>query len=127
MRIFTIVFLALCGFGTIAFWVATWLNAGLREKIANPAFPVQAMPALAIADLAIYTVTALAAGYGLLTGASWAWPMLCVHAGSAMFASLYAGSFLYFGTGSVVAALATAPFVVLPAVLAWMLRPDAIG
>ena len=118
-------FLAICGFGTIVFWLVTWMNDGLRTKIANPAFPEQAMPALAIADLAIYTVTALAAGYGLLTGASWAWPMLCVHAGSAMFASLYAGSFLYFGTGSVLAGLATLPFVVLPAVLAWMLRPAA--
>jgi hypothetical protein len=127
MRIFTIAFLALCGFGTIGFWLVAWLNAGFRAKLVNPAFPMEAMPALAIADLAIYTVTALAAAYGLLVGASWAWPMLCIHAGSAMFASLYAGSFLYFGTGSVLAALATAPFVVLPPVLAWMLRPETVG
>jgi hypothetical protein len=116
-------FLIVQGLGGLAWWVVLLTVPTARGFFLAPGAPEVTLLAFAIADLTLYVGGSLAAAYGLIRCRPWGWPILCVHAGAAAYASLYVLT-LAAWSGSVTAGAAfMAPSLAVPPYLAWRLRP----
>ena len=107
-----------------AWWAAllAWPAARLPFKTADA--PDSTLLAFGLADALLFVGTSAACGYGFARDRSWAWPLLCVHAGGAGYAALYCWTlFALTGDGWLGAALMS-PSLVVPGFLGCKLRPN---
>ena len=124
VRNLVILFLTLQGVGTFVWWALLFLIPVARAPFIAPGAPDSTLLAFLVPDLLIYAGGALVAAYGLLRRNAWAWPALCVNAGAAVYAALYALTLPLLSGGGWLGALMMLPsFVVLPAAV-WLLRPE---
>jgi len=116
-------FLVVQGLGGLAWWIVLLTVPTSRRLFVAPGAPEVTLLAFVFADLILYVGGSLAAAYGLFRCRAWGWPILCVHAGAAAYASLYVLT-LAVWSGSVTAGAAfMAPSLAVPPYLAWRLRP----
>ncbi len=116
-------FLVVQGLGGLAWWIVLLTIPTSRRFFLAPGAPEVTLLAFVFADLLLYAGGSLAAAYGLFRCRPWGWPILCVHAGAAAYASLYVLT-LAAWSGSVTAGAALmAPSLAVPPYLAWRLRP----
>lgn len=116
-------FFVLQAAGGAAWWavLVAWPESRTHFKAAGA--PDATLLAFAAPDLLLFVALSVACAVGLTRGAAWAWPLLCAHAGAAAYAALYCwGLFALTGDAGLGAALMT-PSLVVPAWLAWALRP----
>lgn len=116
-------FLALQAAGGAAWWAVLVAWPGSRAHFKAAGAPDATLLAFAPADLLLFVALSAACAVGLARAAAWAWPLLCAHAGAAAYAALYCWAlFAQTGDAGAAAALMT-PSLVVPAWLAWALRP----
>ncbi len=116
-------FLVVQGLGGLAWWLVLLCVPTSRSFFLAPGAAEVTLLAFVFPDLLLYVGGSLAAAYGLFRGRPWGWPILCVHAGAAAYASLYVLT-LAAWSGSVTAGAALmAPSLAVPPYLAWRLRP----
>jgi hypothetical protein len=118
-----ITFLAIQGLGGLAWWLVLLALPGSRSYFLVAGAPEVTLLAFAVADLVLYVGGSLAAAYGLFRHRPWGWPVLCVHAGAAAYASLYVLTVAAWSGSVAVGAAFMAPSLVVPSYLAWRLRP----
>jgi hypothetical protein len=123
-RRFAVAYLALQGVGALSWWAALILWPEVRVHFLPEEAPDSALFAFAVADLLLFAVGSLTAAVGVARRAAWAWPVLLVHCGAAMYAGLYCLTLPLVADGSGwLGAVLMAPAVVVPPWLAWRLRP----
>jgi hypothetical protein len=116
-------FLVVQGLGGLAWWIVLLTVPTSRRFFLAPGAPEATLLAFVFADLILYAGGSLAAAYGLFRDRPWGWPILCVHAGAAAYASLYVLT-LAAWSGSVTAGAALmAPSLAVPPYLVWRFRP----
>jgi hypothetical protein len=124
VRRFAVAYLALQGVGALGWWAALAAWPESRAHFQPAGAPDAALFAFAVADLLLFAVGSLAAAVGVARRAAWAWPVLLVHCGAAMYAGLYCLMLpLVAGGAGWVGAVLMVPAAVVPPWLAWRLRP----
>lgn len=128
LRRFAIWFLLLQAGLASLWWCALLWRPDVRVWFMAKGAPDTTLLAFAAADGLLFIGAAAAAAYGFSTGRHWAWPILCVHAGAAGYAALYALMLVVLtgGDGWLGAALMS-PSLVVPGLLVWGLRPKGAG
>ena len=124
VRTVAIVFFVVQGVGVIIWWayLLTFRDAyALFFPRGTPASDVYAM---LLPDLFIFAGSSLLAAYALARDHSWSWPLVCIHAGAALYAALYGVSLPLFGEGGWLGGAMMLPSLVIPVLLAWLLRPS---
>lgn len=116
-------YLLVQGIGGLAWWGMLWFWPETRECFLAPGSPDAALLAFAAPDLLLFVGGSLAVAYGLWAGRAWAWPVLCVHAGAAMYAALYCLSLWRLAPQTWWGAALMGPSLVVPALIAWWFRP----
>ena len=116
-------FLLVQGLGGLAWWIVLLTVPASRRFFLAPGAPEVTLLAFVFADLFLYVGGSLAAAYGLLRGWPWGWPILCVHAGAAAYASLYVLTLAAWSGSLTAGAAFMAPSLAIPPYLAWRLRP----
>jgi hypothetical protein len=126
VRTLAVWFLLLQAIAVAAWWGVILLSPPARQPFLGPGAPDANLLAFFAGDLLFYVGGSLLAAYGLALGRSWAWPVLCVHAGAVVYAALYTLSLpTLSGEGWLGAALMLPSLVVLP-ILVWQLRPQSL-
>jgi len=125
LRIVAITFLIAQGVGGGVWWLLLLTWPASRAPFMAEGAPESTLLAFVAADLLLYVGGSLAAAWGIYKHRTWAWPVLCVHAGAAVYAGLYCVVLFLFSPSSWLGALMMAPSIVIPPVLAWLLRPSA--
>ncbi|MFO0827941.1 MAG: hypothetical protein U0572_07290 [Phycisphaerales bacterium] len=124
MRRFAAFVLVVESFAILAFWVAMFAKPEWRRAFIALDAPHSTLLAFLLAD-ATFTALGIVIAYGLATQRRWAWPLLCVHAGMALYASLYALFLPVVGRGGSIGALVMLPVALASPIFAWALRPRA--
>ena len=121
-----VLYLTLQGLAVAVWWLLLGVRPALRPFFLAPGAPVATLRAFFVPDMAGYLGGSLAAAYGLWRRRPWGWPVLCVHAGAAMYAALY-GLTLPLLLGGGWGSLLMLPSLFVPPYLAWRLRPVGGG
>ena len=116
-------YLAVQGVGGLAWWVLLIAVPAARRPFVTAGAPEATLMAFVGADLLLYVGGSLTAAYGLARRRSWAWPVLCIHAGAAAYASLYVVTLTAWTGSAAAGAVLMAPSMVIPLGLCWWLRP----
>jgi hypothetical protein len=117
-------YLVVQGVGVLAWWVLLLTVPASRSLFTATGAPDAVLLAFLVGDVVLVGVGSLVAAVGVARAARWAWPVLLAHAATAVYAGLYCVSLPLFAGGSGwVAAVAMTPVLVVPAVLAGLLRP----
>lgn len=126
LRAFAVVFLFAQATGAAWWWLALLAWPESRAPFVAAGAPDATLLAFGPADLLLYVGLSAACAVGLLKRREWAWPLLCVHTGAAVYAALYCVTLplLTGGEGWLGAALMS-PSLVIPAWLCVKLRPGA--
>lgn len=123
VRRIAVAFLLLEGLGGTVWWLALFLAPGIRAAFLAPGAPESTLLAFCVPDLLLYVGAGFAAAYGLSGDLRWGWPVLCVHSGAAVYASLYALSLPFLSGGGWWGAALMAPSLLCLPYLTWRLRP----
>lgn len=122
-RRLAVVFLILQSAGVAVWWAVLLTVPRSREPfLARPA-PDSTLLAFALPDALLFVGAGMASGMGLAKRCGWAWPVLCVHAGAAIYAALYCGSLALLTGQAWAGAILMTPSLVLPPLFVWKLRP----
>ncbi len=125
VRKLAVLFLAAQGFGAFGWWLLLWAVPSSRAAFLPPGWPTSTLAPFLVGDLTLFAGGALAAAYGIARRRPWAWTVLCIHSGAALYAGLFSLSLpLLFGSPWLAAAV-MAPSVIGPPLLLWRLRPEA--
>jgi hypothetical protein len=116
-------YLTLQGLAALGWWLLLLGQPATRARFLVTGAPEATLLAFAAADLVLFIGGSLAVAAGLWAGKGWAWPLLLVHAGAAMYAALYAIGLWALDRSAWLPALLMAPALVVPPLLAWWLRP----
>ena len=123
MRRLGAAFLLLQSAGGIGWWTLLLLYPPSRAAFRPPGASDAALLAFLVPDAVLYVGCGLACAYGLAQRKAWAWPLLCLHAGAAAYASLYALTLPFFSHADTLGALLMLPSLIVPPWLAWRLHP----
>lgn len=124
LRRLAVAYLVVQGAGVLAWWVLLLVVPDSRPPFTAAGAPDAVLLAFLAGDVCLVGLGSLVAAAGIARAARWAWPALLVHAASAVYAGLYCVSLPLFAGGSGwLAAVAMIPVLVVPAVLALLLRP----
>lgn len=124
LRRLAVAYLAVQGVGVLAWWGLLLAVPASRALFTADGAPDGVLLAFLLPDVVLVGAGSLVAAGGISRGARWAWPVLLVHAACAVYAGLYCVSLPAFNGGSGwIAAVAMLPVLVVPAVLAFLLRP----
>lgn len=116
--------LLLQGIGVISWWMLLLAVPSARAPFTAAGAPDAVLMAFLLPDLVFVGAGSLVAAVGLLRARIWAWPVLLVHATAAVFAGLYCLTLpLWSGGSGWLAAVPMLPVAVVPAGIAWLLRP----
>lgn len=126
LRAFAIAYLFAQATGAAGWWFALLAWPESRALFVARGAPDATLLAFVLADVLLYVGLSAACAVGLLKRREWAWPLLCVHTGAAVYAALYCVTLplLTGGDGWLGAALMS-PSLVIPAWLCVKLRPGA--
>lgn len=118
-----VVYLTLQGLGGLAWWCMLWGWPASRPWFLASGSPATTLWAFAPADLLLFVAGSWLAAYGLGRRRRWAWGLLCLHAGAAVYAALYCLMLGWLDPRAWLGALLMSPSLVVPPLLAWILRP----
>jgi len=108
----------------LAWWILLLTVPASRGFFTADEAPDAVLLAFLIGDVLLVGGGSLLAAVGLARETAWAWPVLLVHTGAAVFAGLYCVLVPVLTAGSGwIAAVAMLPVLVVPPVLASVLRP----
>ncbi|MEO6457813.1 MAG: hypothetical protein ABIO92_06015 [Chloroflexia bacterium] len=124
VRKLTVIFLTLQGVGTFIWWAVLLTFPVAREPFMAPGAPDASLLAFFVPDLLIYAGGALVVAYGLMRQSAWAWPVLCINAGAAVYAALYALTLPLLSGGGWLGAVMMLPSLVVLPIAVWLLRPE---
>lgn len=116
-------YLLLQGVGGTGWWLGLWLQPTLRGPFVATGAPEATLLAFAAADLLLYVGGSFACAYGLAVRRTWCFPLLCVHAGAAAYATLYTWGLFALDSHVWIPAVLMSPSLFVPAWLAWHARP----
>jgi hypothetical protein len=116
-------YLAIQGLLAVAWWTGLAIFPHWRQPFLPDGVRIEVLLALALPDLPLFVGGSFAAGFGVALGARWAWPVLLVHSGAAAYAALFALGLTGLTGEAWLGAILMAPALVVPAFLAWLLRP----
>jgi hypothetical protein len=120
---FAIGFFLAQGVGAAVWWGILFAFPESRRFFLATSAPDVSLLAFVVADLGLFVGSSLAVAFGLWRHRPWAWPLLCLHAGTATYAALYCWTLTALTGGDALAgALLMTPSLVVPAWLAWKLR-----
>lgn len=120
-RAFAVTYLVGQSLGVALFWLALWLMPAIRSHFVIPGAPDATFMSLWLADALWLPVSGMVAAWGLVTPRRWTRAALWIHAGSAIYAGLYAvglwlaDSRLWLGAGLMVPVLVTPLTIALAA------------
>ena len=124
LRRLAVAYLILQGVGVLAWWVLLLAFPASRALFTAEGAPDAVLLAFLVGDVVLVGIGSFAAAAGITGHRAWAWPVLLVHAGAAVFAGLYCVLLpVLTGGPGWIAAVAMLPVLVVPPLLAWMLRP----
>jgi len=124
LRRLAVLYLVVQGAGVLAWWLLLLAMPASRAWFTAAGAPEAVLMAFLPGDVALVGAGSIVAAVGVARRARWAWPVLLVHAACAAYAGLYCVSLpLLAGGSGWLAAVAMAPVLVVPAALAWVLRP----
>lgn len=117
-----LVYLSVQAVALVGYWA--WLSA---VPEARGLFRVRgstdgSLMAFWLGDLTIYGGTSVLAAWGIWRRKRWVHGLLCVHAGAAVYAAMYAIAVLWWDPGRWLGALMMAPALIVPPALAWLTR-----
>ncbi len=119
-----IIYLSLQGSGAVVWWALLLVSPAFRRHFLPSDCPDVTLLAFGIADGLLFVGLSFACAIGLMRVRSWAWPLLCVHAGAAMYAALYCVTLTLLTHGQALwGTLLMLPALLVPPYLAWKLRP----
>lgn len=111
-------FLVLEGIGCFLWWALLLAVPAARAPFLVPGAPDAVLLAFVLPDSLLYATAAFAAAFGLHHQKRWAFAVLCVHAGAAIYAELYVLALaIMTGGGWLGAVLMAPPLVILPAII----------
>lgn len=116
-------YLALQGIGTLVWWAALILVPELRAWFTASGAPATTLWAFMTADVILMSGASLVAAWGIAFGRRWGWPILCVQAGASVYAGLYCLHLWLLDSSTWPNVVLMLPVLVVPAGLAWLLRP----
>lgn len=125
LRIFASGYLTLQGIGTLVWWAALTLVPAWREWFTASGAPTATLWAFLPADIVLISGASLVSAWGLAFRRRWGWPILCVQAGASLYAGLYCMQLWLLDPSTWRALVLMVPVLVIPAGLAWLLRPAA--
>ena len=124
LRRLAVVYLALQGAAVLAWWALLLAVPASRALFTADGAPDAVLLAFLLGDVLLVGLGSVAAAVGLARAATWAWPVLLVHTGAAVFAGLYCVLLpVLTGGPGWIAAVAMIPVLVVPPVLAVLTRP----
>lgn len=119
-----ILYLSLQGGGAVVWWWLLLVSPTFRRHFLPLDCPDVTLLAFGIADGLLFACLSFVCAIGLMRGRSWAWPLLCVHAGAAMYAALYCVTLTLLTHGQALwGTVLMLPALIVPPYLAWKLRP----
>ncbi len=123
LRRFAILYLTAQAAGALLWWwlLLAWPESRSPFKASDA--PDSTLLSFAVADFLLFTGASAASACGLWARRSWAWPVLCVHAGGAAYAALYCWTLFALTGGGLLGAALMTPSLFVPGVLTWRLRP----
>jgi hypothetical protein len=126
MRTAAVLFLVWQGMGGLAWWAMLLAWPESRAWFRASDAPNVTLLAFFIADVVLYCGGSLLAAYGLMHARPWAFPVLCVHSGAAMYAALYCLTLWMFDSHMCLGAVMMAPSLIVPPLIAWYFRPREV-
>ena len=119
-----ILYLNLQGTGALVWWGLLLVYPAVRRYFLPVGCPDAALLAFGVGDGLLFVGLSFGCAWGLRRERSWAWPLLCVHAGAAMYAALYCLTLTALARGQALwGAALMLPALTFPPYLAWRLRP----
>lgn len=116
-------YLALQAAGGLAWWSALLVWPASRPFFCIPGKSDAMLMAFLLPDVALYVGLSAGCAFGLGQKKEWAWPLLCVHAGAALYAALYAWNLCVLTSGQLwLGAVLMTPSMVVPGIFARLLR-----
>ncbi len=104
-------------------WFALIAQPALRPHFRSASAPDATLLAFALPDLLLFTLAGLLAAAGTWQRQPWAWPLLVLHSGAALYAALYCLNLTLLTGEATLAAFLMAPaLLILPSAL-WITRP----
>src|SRR5688572_28818614 len=83
-------FLLLQAAGAAVWWIALLAVPAARPLFLPPGAPEAVLWSFVLPDLLLFAGGAAASASGIVRRRPWAWSVLCLHAGAALYAALYA-------------------------------------
>ncbi|WP_162656328.1 hypothetical protein [Tuwongella immobilis] len=117
-------YLLLQGLGAVAWWgmLAAWPASRAAFRAADA--PDSSLLAFAVADLGLFAALSIGVAIGLHHRSRWAWPLLAIHTGAAMYAGLTCWTLTAMTGEAWLGALLMTPPMVLPGWFLWQLRGE---
>lgn len=116
-------YLTLQAAGGLVWWSALFMWPASRPFFSTPSNSDAMLMAFLLPDVALYVGLSAGCAYGLGQKKEWAWTILCVHAGAALYAALYAWNLCFITAGQLwLGAVLMTPSLVVPGMFAWLLR-----
>lgn len=123
-RTLAIWFLVLEGVGSLIWWSVLILAPASRKAFMAPGASDATLLAFMAADLILFSGASLLSAYGLQQKRNWAWPVLYLHTGAAVYAALYSLALAVLAGGGWLGAALMAPCLVVLPYLSWRLLPE---
>lgn len=122
-------YLVLQAVALVVYWGWLFAVPSARRHFVVGGGPDSTLLPFSVADLAIYGSAATLCAFGLLRRKrpGWLFPLLCFHAGAAMYAAAYALGVLIWDPTRWLGAGMMLPALFVPPAIAWLHRPSAAG
>jgi len=127
IRTLAVLFLVVQGAGVLVWWLVLLFFSAARAPFLAPGAPESTLFAFIVGDVVIYAGGSLLAAFGIARRRRWAWSALCVNAGAAVYAALYALMLPLLSGGAWLGAIFMFPSLVIMPFLVWLLRPGVSG
>jgi hypothetical protein len=127
IRGLAVLFLVVQGAGVLVWWLVLLFFPPARAPFLAPDAPESTLFAFIAGDVVIYAGGSFLAAFGIARRRRWAWSALCVNAGAAVYAALYALMLPLLSGGAWLGAIFMFPSLVIMPLLVWLLRPEVSG
>jgi len=118
-----IAYLVIQGSGGFLWWVTLWAWPASRSRFLATDAPASTLLAFAPADLVLFVGGSWLAAVGLARRRDWAWPVICIHTGAAMYAAMYCLTLWFLDSQAWLGGVLMLPSLVATPMIAWHFRP----